>query len=139
MKLSSILIGLAALAPASAGGAEYRRYKDASGNIVLSNLPAIDRPAERAPDSLTIVKSYHWPDATPEDIAATAKENLQAARANALSDLTSQVERLAGEIQTSNDIALAELRLQALRPSTEITQISVTTAPSGRSRFRSRY
>lgn len=138
MKRFSMIVLAAALAPAAAAGAEYHIYKDASGNMVLSNLPAVARPAERSPESLAIVKTYDLPEATAEEIAATEKENRETARINALRDLANQAQRIAEEMQRSNDIALAGLRLQTLRPSTEINQVIVTTRGLGRSRFTGR-
>jgi hypothetical protein len=128
----------AALVPAAAIGAEYHIYKDSGGSLVLSNLPAAERPADRAPGSLAIARTYGWADATIEDIAVTEKENREAARMSALRDLALQAERLADEVQRSNDIALATLRHQALRPSTEINQVIVTTQRLEHSRFRGR-
>lgn len=133
MKLSLMIALAAALAPAEATGATYYIYKDAGGSLVLSNLPAAERPAGRAPESLAIVKTYEWADATAEEIAATEKENREAARINALRDLASESKRLADEMQRSNEIALAALH-QALRPSTEIHQIVVATQQFVRSR-----
>jgi uncharacterized protein DUF4124 len=133
MKLSPMIVLAAALAPAAATGAEYYIYKDAGGSIVLSNLPAAERPADRAPGSLAIVKTYEWADTTAEEIAATGKENREAARTSALRDVASQTERLADEMQRSNEIALAALHQQALRPSTEISQVIVATRRFGRS------
>jgi hypothetical protein len=58
MKLSSVIILATTLAPGAAAAAEYHIYKNTSGSIVLSNLPAGDRPADRTPESLASVKSY---------------------------------------------------------------------------------
>jgi hypothetical protein len=138
MKPFSMIVLAVALAPAAATGAEYHIYKDASGSIVLSNLPTVARPADRSPESLAIVKTYDLPEATAEEIAATEKENRETARISALRDLINQAERIAEEMQRSNDIALAGLRLQTLRPSTEINQVIVTTQGLGRSRFTGR-
>jgi hypothetical protein len=96
-------------------------YKDAAGGVVLSNLPAGERPAERPPESLSVVKSHNWAEATLEEIAATEKENREAARIGALCDLATQAERLADEIQKLNDLAQVSLQ----RP-TEINQVAVT-------------
>ncbi|MGH7795656.1 MAG: hypothetical protein ACREQ2_12295 [Candidatus Binatia bacterium] len=135
MKLSSMIVLAAALAPAAATAAEYHIYKDAGGSIVLSNLPAAGQPADHAPGSLALVKTYQWADATAEDIAATEKKNREAARTSALRDLAFQTERLADEMERSNDIAVAALRQQALRPSTDINQVIVTTQRLRRSRI----
>jgi len=132
MKPFSMIVLAAALAPAAATGAEYHIYKDASGSMVLSNLSAVARPADRSPESLAIVRTYDLPEATAEEIAATEKENIETARINALRDLVNQAERIAEEMRRSNDIALAGLRLQTLRPSTEINQVIVTHGRTGR-------
>jgi hypothetical protein len=131
--LSAIVLGIA-LAPAAAGGAEYYIYKDAGGAVVLSNLPAVKRPADRAPQSLAMVGSYDFADASAEDIAATEKENREAERMSAMRDLAYQTERLADEMQRSNDIAMAVLRHQILRPPMEINQVIVHQGLRG-SRF----
>lgn len=120
MKFSSMILLAITLAPGAAAAAEYHIYKNTSGSIVLSNLPAADRPANRAPESLERMTTFNWSDATAEDIAATEKENLETARLNALRDLAFQTERLADEMQRLNDIAAA-----SLRPSTEINQVIV--------------
>jgi len=133
MKLFSMIVLAAAVTPATATGAEYHIYKDTGGNIVLSNLAVAGRSAEHAPGSL--VKTYQWLDATAEDIAVTEKENRETARTSALRDLAFQTERLAEEMQRSNDIALAALRQQTLHPSTEINQVIVTTQRFRRSRM----
>jgi hypothetical protein len=125
MKLFSMIVLVAVVTPAVPTSAEYYIYKEAGGNIVLSNLAVAERSAEHAPGSLTLVKTYWWPDATAEDIAATEKENREAAHTSALRDLAFQTERLADEMQRSNDHALAALRQQTLRPSTEINQVIV--------------
>ena len=130
MKLTSVIVLAAAFAPIPAAGAEYHIYKDTAGSTVLSNLPAAQRPGERARESLELVKTYDFPEATAEEIAATEKENNETARLNALRDLAFQTERLADEMQRLNDIALA-----SLRPSTEINQVIVNQG-FGRSRFR---
>ena len=135
MKLSLMIALAAALAPAQATGAEYYIYKDAAGSLVLSNLPAAEWPAGRAPESLAIVKTYEWADATAEEIAATEKANREAARIGALRDLASETKRLADEMERANEIALAALQHQALRPSTEINQVIVANLRFGRSRI----
>jgi hypothetical protein len=135
MKLFSMIVLAAAVTPATATGAEYHIYKDTGGNIVLSNLAVAGRSAEHAPGSLALVKTYQWLDATAEDIAVTEKENRETARTSALRDLAFQTERLADEMQRSNDIALAALRQQTLHPSTEINQVIVTTQRFRRSRM----
>ena len=131
MKLSSLIVLATTLAPGAAAAAEYHIYKNTSGSIVLSNLPAGDRPAERAPESLARVTTFNWPDATAEDIAATEKENRETERLNALRDLAFQTERLADEMQRLNDIAVA-----SLRPSTEINQVIVNQGFGRPFRFR---
>lgn len=140
MKLLLAIVLAAALAPAAAMGGEYYIYKDpGGGSMVLSNLPAADRPADRAPGSLAVARSYNWTDATAEEIAATEKENRESAHMSALRDLAAQAGRIADEMQRSNEIALAALRLQALRPSTEINQVIVSTPLRlGHSRFGGR-
>lgn len=127
MKLFPMIVLAAAVTPTAATSAEYYIYKEPSGNIVLSNLAVAERSAEYAAGSLALVQTYRWPDATAEDIAATERENREAARMSALRDLAFQTERLADEMQRSNDLGLAALRLQTLRPSTEINQVIVTT------------
>lgn len=134
MKLFSMIVLAAAVTPTAATSAEYYIYKEPSGNIVLSNLAVAERSAEYADGSLALVQTYRWRDATAEDIAATERENREAARMSALRDLAFQTERLADEMQRSNDLALAALRRQTLRPSTEINQIIVTTQRRRRSR-----
>lgn len=138
MKLSSMIVLAVALAPAAAAGAEYHIYRDSDGRIVLSNLHAAAGPADRSPESLAIVKTYDWPEATAEEIAATENENRQAAQTSALRDLAAQAERLADEIQRSNDIVVAALQQQTLRPPVEINQIAVTTDGFGKFRFKTR-
>jgi hypothetical protein len=137
MKFSSVILLTAALVPVPAAAAEYHIYKSSSGSAVLSNLPAAERPADRAPGSLTVVKSYSWADTTAEEIAATEKENRESARISALRDLAAQVERLAEEMQRSNEITLDIWRLRALQPATEINQVIVSQGRFGR--FRSRW
>jgi hypothetical protein len=132
MKLTSVILLAATFAPMPAAAAEYYIYKDTRGSIVLSNLPAAKAPAERAPESLTVVKTYDLPEVTAEEIAASEKENREAARISALRDLALQTERLADEIQR-----LADLALVSLRPSTEINQVIVNHG-FGRFRFRHR-
>lgn len=127
MKLFPMIVLAAAVTPTAATSAEYYIYKEPSGNIVLSNLAVAERSAEYAAGSLALVQTYRWPDATAEDIAATERENRETARMSALRDLAFQTERLADEMQRSNDLGLAALRLQTLRPSTEINQVIVTT------------
>jgi len=127
MKLFPMIVLAVAMTPTAAMSAEYYVYKEPSGNIVLSNLAVAERSAEYAAGSLALVQTYRWPDATAEDIAATERENREAARMSALRDLAFQTERLAAEMQRSNDLALAALRRQTLRPSTEINQVIVTT------------
>lgn len=134
MKLFPMIVLAAAVTPTAATSAEYYIYKEPSGNIVLSNLAVAERSAEYAAGSLALVQTYRWRDATAEDIAATERENREAARMSALRDLAFQTERLADEMQRSNDLALAALRRQTLRPSTEINQIIVTTQRRRRSR-----
>jgi hypothetical protein len=90
-------------------------------------LAVAERSAEYAAGSLALVQTYRWPDATAEDIAETDRENREATRMSALRDLAFQTERLADEMQRSNDLGLAALRLQTLRSSTEINQVIVTT------------
>ncbi|HXV78268.1 MAG TPA: hypothetical protein VEG60_00165 [Candidatus Binatia bacterium] len=125
MKLFSMIVLAAVVTPAAATSAEYYIYKETGGNILLSNLAVAEPSAAHARGSLALVKTYRWPDATAEDIAATEKENREAARTSALRDLAFQTERLADELQRSNDLALAALRQQTLRPSTEINQVIV--------------
>jgi hypothetical protein len=132
MKLSSAIVLAAALAPVPAAGAEYHIYKNGGGAIVLSNLPAAQVRAEGTRESLTLVKSYNMPETTAEEIAATEKENREAARIGALRDLALQTERLADEVQRLNDATLA-----SLRSSTEINQVIVNQG-FGRLRFRHR-
>ena len=127
MKLFPMIVLAAAVTPTAATSAEYYIYKEPSGNIVLSNLAVAERSAEYAAGSLALVQTYRWPDATAEDIAETERENREATRMSALRDLAFQTERLADEMQRSNDLGLAALRLQTLRPSTEINQVIVTT------------
>ena len=124
MKLSSMIVLATVLAPSVGAASEYHIYKDTGGSIVLSNLPVAQRPADRAPGALALVNSYNWVDATAEEIAATEKENREAERTSALRELAAQTERLADEMERSNDIGIAVLRHQLLRP-TEINQVIV--------------
>jgi hypothetical protein len=139
MKLSLIVVLATAFVPVAATGAEYYIYKDVAGGIVLSNVPATERPADRSPESITLMRSYTWAEATPEQIAATEKENREAARISVLRDIAMQAERLADEVQRSNEITLAALRQQTRRPATEINQVIVTTAGIRDPRFRRRW
>jgi hypothetical protein len=136
MRLFAIIVLWAALVPGAASAGEYHIYKDSGGSVVLSNLATTQRPADRAPESLALVRSYEWPEATAEDISKTETENREAARISMLRDLALQAERLADEMRRSNEIALAALREQALRPSTEINQVIVAGHRFGRFRGR---
>jgi hypothetical protein len=69
----------------AASAADYVLYKDASGRIVLSNLPP--------PPSTEIVARQNLADATAEEIAATEKANLEIAKIDVLRDLANSYER----------------------------------------------
>jgi hypothetical protein len=128
MKVYSIILLATLSAPTVCFGAEYYIYKDAAGSLVLSNLPAAERPAKRAPESLALANVYNLPEVTAEEIAATEKQNLETTRLNELRDITAQMERLAEEVRR-----LSELTQISLQRPVEINQVAVTQGV----RFRS--